>query len=78
MREAAEQTERLDIPHVRDYSPLAEILKDWPAITRTYFCDERLAGDQTTDSLRILSEIGGDKAAILVGPEGGSPCQKKR
>ena len=75
--EAAEQTERLDIPHVRDYSPLAEILKDWPADRALIFCDERLAGDQTTNSLRILSEIGGDKAAILVGPEGGFSMSEK-
>ena len=76
--EAAEQTERLDIPEVRRFSPLGEILQDWPSDRALLFCDERLAGDHKTDASRILSQIEETKAALLIGPEGGFSMAEKQ
>lgn len=73
--EAAEQTERLDVPVVREGQELFAALKDWPKGRRLFFADE--AGDEGG------KPWGGDKgragpmpeapgpAAILIGPEGG-------
>jgi 16S rRNA (uracil1498-N3)-methyltransferase len=44
--EAAEQTERLDIPEIADAVPLARALDGWDAERRLLFCDEE--GDAPT------------------------------
>lgn len=77
--EAAEQTERLDVPPVRDAMALEQALRTWEAGRVLIYADE--AGDDGArpwggeegraapigDMLRGLA----GKAAILVGPEGG-------
>lgn len=84
-REAAEQTERLDLPQIGEVEKLAAILAAWgdrPLI----FCDE--AGDAAPmlDALRHLSPSpsgegrGGaalPAASILIGPEGGFSPQER-
>ena len=64
--EAAEQTERLDIPEVRDARPLLDVLASW-GDTPILFADE--AGDAMTarEACAKLSA----PIAILIGPEGG-------
>ena len=76
--EAAEQTERLDLPEIRPFTELKEVLDSWPKERVIIFCDERLAGDHNGDAVRILSQIQTDKAAILVGPEGGFSMAEKQ
>ena len=76
--EAAEQTERLDLPEIKPFTDLKEVLENWPDDRVIIFCDERLAGDHNGQAVRILSQIHMDKAAILVGPEGGFSMAEKQ
>jgi 16S rRNA (uracil1498-N3)-methyltransferase len=78
-KEAAEQTERLDLPRIHDTNRLDKTLADWDPDRTLIFCDE--AGDEADrpwggqagrgrpmlDALIATSE----KAAVLIGPEGG-------
>ena len=96
--EAAEQTERLDIPDIGPFEPLSTLLDNWPSDRTLIFCDEALArtpDPQSEDESRdgpaddnnndnntgydALSALKGQKAAILIGPEGGfSPAERKK
>lgn len=67
-KEAAEQTERLDLPEIGDAVKLPSVLDDWPNDRVLYFCDE--AGD-APPMLAALREQAYEAAAILIGPEGG-------
>ena len=80
--EAAEQTERLDLPEIRSFTTLESLLDDWPEDRALIFCDERLSSDHNHDAVRILTKVkqsqpAGLKAAILVGPEGGFSMAEK-
>ncbi len=74
--EAAEQTERLDIPTLRDALSLADMLGQWGAEEKTarplIFADE--AGG-CASAMEALSGLGARgcmlPSAILIGPEGG-------
>lgn len=86
--EAAEQTERLDVPPVREAQKLSALLTEWPQGRVLIFADE--AGDETGrpwggDEGRAkplataLAEMADGPAAILIGPEGGfSPAERAR
>lgn len=90
--EAAEQTERLDIPMIQPFTDLDKIIDDWPDDRLLLFCDERLArqpneedslselnSDHNGQAARILSQIKPhQKAAVLVGPEGGFSMAEKQ
>lgn len=78
--EAAEQTERLDLPEVKDLQPLAAALDALAAGTVVIFCDER--GDDADAPwggetgragpiADVLAGLGEAPVAILIGPEGG-------
>lgn len=75
--EAAEQTERLDLPEIKPFSALDELLDNWPDDRALLFCDERVSGDHNYDAARILTQITEKKAAILIGPEGGFSMAEK-
>ncbi|MFC7291079.1 16S rRNA (uracil(1498)-N(3))-methyltransferase [Hirschia litorea] len=87
VEEAAEQTERLDLPLVQDAKQLLEVLGKWDSDRRLVFCDE--AGDDPAQDwggnegrakpmLEAISELEDGLAAILIGPEGGfSPEERK-
>lgn len=68
--EAAEQTERLDVPEVCDVMNLKDVLSGW-GDTPILFADE--AGD----ALRAGDVSLPAPAAILVGPEGGFTSQER-
>ena len=61
--EAAEQCERLTVPHLHPPRPLADLLSTWPPDRRLFVAAER------TEAPRITPSHG--PAALLVGPEGG-------
>ena len=65
--EAAEQTGRLDVPLVDDPVKLETLLDGWDASRRLMFCDETGGAP----AVSALTSAGGDKWAILIGPEGG-------
>ena len=65
--EAAEQSDRLTVPEVREPMPLEKLLTGWPEGRRLLFCDE------TGDAPPIAQALSGaaGAGAILTGPEGG-------
>jgi 16S rRNA (uracil1498-N3)-methyltransferase len=84
--EAAEQTERLDVPPVREAEKLGHALANWDEARVLIYADE--AGDDAAKPwggsegrARPIAEIAreaiGARAAILIGPEGGfSPAER--
>ena len=70
--EAAEQTERLDIPDIAPPVKLTQMIEDWDNRTLIY-ADE--AGD-AFPALNALGTLSGP-AAILIGPEGGFTPQER-
>ena len=66
--EAAEQTERLDVPKVHEVARLQEVLSAWDESRLLIFADE--AGE-AKPALDVLNDIPQTPAAILIGPEGG-------
>jgi 16S rRNA (uracil1498-N3)-methyltransferase len=66
--EAAEQSERLDVPDVREPVALDTLLKNWPRERHLVFCDEGGA-PPIASALGTTSHEGG--WGILTGPEGG-------
>lgn len=84
--EAAEQTERLDLPEVADAASLDAALDALPEGMAVIFCDE--AGDEAgapwggqagraRPMLEVLAGLKGRPAAILTGPEGGfTPAER--
>lgn len=87
-KEAAEQTERLDLPEIRDVEKLDQVLDAWPADRVIIFCDE--SGDEADEAwggargrgqpmATALAASNTPSAAILIGPEGGfSPAERER
>ena len=63
--EAAEQSERLTVPDVREPVDFDKLLAAWPKDRRLYFCDE--GGD--AKPLAQVAQPG--PAGIITGPEGG-------
>ena len=86
--EAAEQTERLDVPPVHDAVKLDQALSGWDAARILIYADE--AGDEggkpwggekgrARSIADMLKSLNAGRAAILIGPEGGfSPAERKR
>ncbi|MEZ6002114.1 16S rRNA (uracil(1498)-N(3))-methyltransferase [Hyphomonas sp.] len=84
--EAAEQTERLDLPTVEDLQSLPKALDALAEGTMVIFCDER--GDDTEAPwggetgragpiADVLAGLGEGPVAILIGPEGGFTSEER-
>lgn len=72
--EAAEQTERLDVPDIRTAAPLAKVLEGWDG-RPLLFADE--AGDAAPIP-DIAPALARDRIAFLTGPEGGFDPEERR
>ena len=73
--EAAEQTERMDLPLVKQKCTLDEALSEWDRNGPLVFCDEAGDAKPMIDALNKLSGPAG--GGILIGPEGGfSPDER--
>ena len=66
--EAAEQCRRTDLPEISSSKNLTDILSAWDKNRTLFFMDETL---QSETFLEQLNKIKTNKAAILIGPEGG-------
>ncbi len=66
--EAAEQCRRTDIPHIAAPQKLTNILQHWDNSRTLFFMDET---QNSKPFHEILKAEPSDKAAILIGPEGG-------
>ena len=87
-KEAAEQTERLDIPEIREAESLDRVLGGWDENRTLIYCDE--AGDdpeaqwggdtgRAGPALEVFRSLDRERAAILIGPEGGfSPEEREQ
>lgn len=70
--EAAEQTERLTVPDVRESIDLGRLLDSWPSERRLLMCDETGGGPPIAEALAALdNESRQAPWAIVIGPEGG-------
>ncbi len=72
-REAAEQTERLDVPDIGEPVKLEALLDAWPEGQRLIFCDET-GGVPMLEALQAVREGALQPLetwSILIGPEGG-------
>ncbi len=66
--EAAEQCGGTFVPEVTETVKFDALLNDWPSERRIMFCDENMIAPDATEA---LAGAGGDKWAIIIGPEGG-------
>ncbi len=72
--EAAEQTERMDLPTIHEATPLATALANWAPSKPLIFCDE---GGAAKPMAEVLPSLSGKGAGVLIGPEGGfSPRER--
>jgi len=77
--EAAEQSERLTVPEIRETMDLdkllaSKVLAGWPKERRLYFCDE---GGEAKPLAEVARGASGP-AAIITGPEGGfDPAERE-
>ena len=70
--EAAEQTERLSVPEVREPVDLGKLLDGWPEGRRLMMCDETGGGPPIAEALSRLDDAARAAPwAIVIGPEGG-------
>jgi 16S rRNA (uracil1498-N3)-methyltransferase len=70
--EAAEQTERLSVPEVREPVALMRLLGDWPGGRRLLMCDETGGGPPIAEVLGGLDDAARAAPwAVVIGPEGG-------
>ncbi len=70
--EAAEQTERLSVPEVRQPVDLTRLLGAWPTGRHLLMCDETGSGPPIAEVLAGLDDAARAAPwAIVVGPEGG-------
>lgn len=66
--EAAEQSERLTVPEIREAVTLDKLLRSWPPERSVLFCDE---GGDALPIAKAAAKIESASVAILTGPEGG-------
>jgi 16S rRNA (uracil1498-N3)-methyltransferase len=66
--EAAEQTERVDIPTVEEPRPLMRLLSEWPQDRTLFACAEAGVAEPVATAVEARS---GRAAGFLIGPEGG-------
>jgi 16S rRNA (uracil1498-N3)-methyltransferase len=75
--EAAEQTERLCVPEVREPVDLARLLAAWPEGRRLLICDETGGGPPIAEALGGLDAAARAAPwAIAIGPEGGFAAEE--
>ena len=73
--EAAEQTERMDLPEIHEAESLANMLGNWDQNVPLIYCDE---GSDAAPLSQYRARLSESPAAILIGPEGGfSPRERK-
>ncbi|MEL7110159.1 MAG: 16S rRNA (uracil(1498)-N(3))-methyltransferase [Pseudomonadota bacterium] len=73
--EAAEQTERMDLPELAEANTLPKVLAAWDGTCPLFYCDE---GADASPLSQYREQISSGRAGVLIGPEGGfSPRERK-
>ena len=76
--EAAEQSQRLDIPKIEKQLDLKTLLIEWPKNRKLVYCDEKIKDSKSIIELLLPFRNSENKWAVLTGPEGGfSDIEKK-
>ena len=76
--EAAEQSERLDVPKIENPIELNLLLDSWPKDRHLIFCEEKgNCNNNIVESLLTLKNNNNKKWGVLVGPEGGFSAAEK-
>jgi 16S rRNA (uracil1498-N3)-methyltransferase len=73
-REAAEQTERLDVPEVREMVSLGKALDSWDSARPLLYCDEQGEAPPLLEAAQLKAE----QLALLIGAEGGFDPEERR
>ena len=68
--EAAEQSERFDIPTIEKETDLMSLLQNWPDDRTLVFCDEKSNGNAIIETLEKI-KYSKTKWSVMIGPEGG-------
>jgi len=68
--EAAEQSERLTVPEIKEPEQLSMLLNSWPERRKIIMCDESGGGTPFKEAME-KEQKGNNQYAILIGPEGG-------
>jgi len=69
--EAAEQSERLDVPRIEKQVDLTTLLSNWPEDRKLIYCDEKIKEKRSIIDLLLPCKKAEKKWAVLIGPEGG-------
>ena len=69
--EAAEQSERLDIPVIKKQVDLKSLFTEWPEDRKLIYCDEKISNGKEIISTLLPLKDENYKWGVLVGPEGG-------
>ncbi len=69
--EAAEQSERLDVPRIEKQVDLTTLLSNWPEDRKLIYCDEKIKEKRSIIDLLTPFNDTKNKWAVLIGPEGG-------
>ena len=69
--EAAEQSERLDIPKIEKQIDLKSLLLEWPADRKLVYCDEKINYGKSIIETPAPYRDSSIKWGVLIGPEGG-------
>ena len=69
--EAAEQSERLDIPKIEKQIDLKSLLLEWPEDRKLVYCDEKINHGRSIIETLAPYRDSSIKWAVLIGPEGG-------
>jgi 16S rRNA (uracil1498-N3)-methyltransferase len=69
--EAAEQSERLSVPEVREPVTLGKLLAEWPAQRRLLLCAEAGGARPIAEVLQSHTKDATAPWAVMIGPEGG-------
>lgn len=72
--EAAEQTERLDLPTIKEPIPFQKALSEWPTSNPLIFCDEAGAAAPLS---AYADQLSGQTCGIFIGPEGGFSSKER-
>ena len=69
--EAAEQSERLDVPSIEKQIDLKLLLSEWPSNRKLIYCDEKIKNGKSIIETLLSFKEHNYQWGVLIGPEGG-------
>ena len=75
--EAAEQSERLDVPSIEKQIDLKLLLSEWPSGRKLIYCDEKIKNGKSIIETLLSFKEHNYQWGVLIGPEGGFSDSEK-